>query len=108
MQHSDSCKSVDLGAHMATIGSFEAHIRSVEGFDIRVRHLDGRDVRSDYQIRITYDFEKRSANTQTVSDWRRLRAETSIAGFTADVLLADGTAAHGATLLSTVRASYGN
>jgi len=91
---------------MATVESVERRIRSVEGFRVAVRHLDGRNVRGDRTHMPTYQFRRAMADNANVKAWREGRFRTRYPGFEVDVLHRDGTRAHGATLLGTVRAEY--
>jgi hypothetical protein len=91
---------------MATVEAVERRIRSVEGFRVAVRHLDGRNVRGDRTHMPTYQFRRAMADNANVKAWREGRFRPRYPGFEVDVLHRDGTRAHGATLLGTVRAEY--
>lgn len=71
-----------------------------------VRHLDGRNVRGDRTHMPTYQFRRAMADNANVKAWREGRFRPRYPGFEVDVLHRDGTRAHGATLLGTVRAEY--
>lgn len=68
-----------------------------------IRHLDGRDVRGDRQQIPTYRYERALKGSANVKHWREARFLPHYPGFLVDVLRADGQAAHGSTLLSTLR-----
>jgi hypothetical protein len=92
---------------MATIKRIENQISQVEAFDV-VFVLNGRDVRGDragipgYASR----FENRAPGRMNVEAWKDRRFRPLYPGFEVEVLMADGTHAHGNTMLDTVRASY--
>lgn len=88
------------------VKSAERKIAGVEGFEITIRHLDGRDVRGDKDGLPTYPYVNAAKNDFTVSQWREQRFATVYPGFAVTIWLADGTEAHGATKLATVRDSY--
>jgi hypothetical protein len=92
---------------MPLVRSIERKIRSVEGFAVRIVTPDGIDVRGDKQLPAQYDdHAHRAAGGMTVEGWRRVRFRTRFPGYDVEVVNADGTAAHGRTLLRTVRATY--
>lgn len=89
---------------MATIKQVEARIADVEGFGVRIRHgRDGRDVRSDKSNVKQYGFKRALKHSKSVKDSRNGRFARSYPGYAVEVLHADGTVAHGRSLLSTVR-----
>jgi hypothetical protein len=91
---------------VASVEAVERRIKSVEGFRVAVRHLDGRNVRGDRTHMPTYQFRRAMADNANVKAWREGRFRPRYPGFEVDVLRRDGTRAHGATLLGTVRAEY--
>lgn len=91
---------------MASIKTVERQIGNIEGFDVRFCHADGRDVRSDKTNIPGYSFQRAAKGAMNVSTWREQRFKQLYPGFECDVLDADGSDCHGATLLSTVRDSY--
>lgn len=92
---------------MATIKQVEKRIFDVEGFKVRIRHgRDSRDVRSDKGSVKQYGYRRALKHSKRVTDWRDGRFARTYPGFGVDVLDAEGRAAHGRTLLGTVRDSY--
>ena len=91
---------------MPRLAWVERQIRRVEGFDVRFTHPDGRDVRGDMTDVHSFPFTRRLAEERTVADWIAIRFREQYRGFDVEVLHADGTAAHGNTLLATVRSEY--
>lgn len=92
---------------MPTLRWVEGQIHRIEGFHVAFRHPRGRDVRSDMEDVRSYPFERRLADDRTVSEWVDLRFREQYRGFEVDVLRADGSSAHGNTLLRNLRADYG-
>ena len=92
---------------MATIRSVERQIYRVDGFRVRILHgRDRRDVRGDKEGVPGYTYERAMKGDANVTQWRRQRFARSYPGFNVEVLRPDGTTAHGATLLSTLRRGY--
>jgi len=91
---------------MATVEAVERRVAAVEGFRVAVRHLDGRNVRGDRTHMPTYPYRRALADSANVKAWREGRFRSRYPGFEVDVLHRDGTPAHGATLLGTLRAEY--
>ena len=91
---------------MATVEAVERRISCVEGFRVAVRHLDGRNVRGDRTHMPTYPYRRALADSANVKAWREGPLPPRYPGFEVDVLHRDGTPAHGATLLGTLRAEY--
>lgn len=96
---------------MAMVRSVERQIERVEGIGVRFLfsgpgRAAGRDVRSDRQDLPGYPYERAAPGNRTVSWWIDNRFARSYSGFAVEVLKEDGSVAHGATLLSTVRAGY--
>ena len=90
---------------MPSLRNVERQIEKVEGFRVAFLHHDGRDVRGDMQHVQSYSFKHRLPDERTVSEWVAIRFRERYRGFDVAVLFADGTRAHGNTLLGTVRAS---
>ena len=86
--------------------SVEKQIERTEGFRVAFLHHDGRDVRSDMHDVASYEFARKLPDERTVADWITIRFRERYRGFEVAVLLADGSRAHGNTLLATVRATY--
>lgn len=75
---------------------------------MRILTLDGVDVRGDKQLPAQYDdYSHRAPGGLTVEAWRRVRFRTRFPGYDVKVVNADGSQAHGRTLLRTVRDTYG-
>jgi hypothetical protein len=92
---------------VATIKQVEARIAHVEGFNVRIRHgRDGRDVRSDKGNVKQYSFKRALKHSKSVKDWREGRFVRSYPGYAVEVLRADGSVAHGRSLLGNVRDGY--
>lgn len=91
---------------MPTIKSVESRINKIEGFAVRILHPTGEDMRSDKTGVKQYPFERALRNSANVRAWREGRFLQTYPGFDVEVKEADGTKAHGAKLLSTVRDSY--
>lgn len=92
---------------MATIRSVERQIFKIDGFRVRILHgRDRRDVRGDREGVPGYHFARAMKHDANVAQWKRQRFARSYPGFTVEVLRGDGTAAHGATRLGTVRGDY--
>jgi hypothetical protein len=53
-----------------------------------------------------YPFVNKLKDSKTVSEWRKDRFEATYAGYSCDILNADGSGAAGQTLLRTVRETY--
>ena len=91
---------------MPKIKSVERQIGNREGFEVSICHPNGKDVRSDKDGLPRYTYANAAKNDFTVAQWRDHRFVQVYPGFTVTVWLADGTEAHGATKLATVRDSY--
>lgn len=92
---------------MPQVRTIESKIRKFEGFDVKIMTPDGADVRSDKSLPAHYDEHvNRAADSMTVADWRRIRFSPQFPGYDVEVLQGDGRAAHGRTMLKTLRASY--
>ena len=96
---------------MAKVSSVEKQIARVEGFSVRFLHSGpgraiGRDVRSDREDVPGYKYQRAAAGGITVRAWADSRFSRSYPGFAVEVLNDDGSVAHGARLLSNVRAAY--
>ena len=91
---------------MPQLAWVERQIRRIEGFDVRFTHPDGRDVRGDMSDLRSYEYARRLSDDRTVSEWVALRFRAQYRGFDVEVRHADGTAAHGNTLLGNLRREY--
>jgi hypothetical protein len=69
-------------------------------------HVNGRDVRGDKKNLPPYPFSRAMKNSATVRKWKDHRFAGCYPGFSVDVVASNGSAAHGRTLLSTVRDKY--
>ncbi len=91
---------------MPQLMNVERQIATVEEFEVTILHPDGRDVRGDRQALPGYPYDKAAKNDFTVGQWRDQRFRKAYPGFDVTVWNADGSEAHGATKLATVRDSY--
>lgn len=92
---------------MATIKQVETKIFEVEGFQVHILHgRDGRDVRSDKANVKQYPYRRALKHHKNVKSWREGRFASAYPGFAVEVLYANGSVAHGGTLLGTVRDDY--
>ena len=92
---------------MPRVRSVEGKIEKLEGFGVRFRHAhDGRDVRSDKEDIPTFGYERAAKDDYSVSEWKKRRFAQKYPSYDVDVLKADGSVAHGATKLGSVRATY--
>jgi hypothetical protein len=91
---------------MPKLKSVERIIANIEGFEITIRHADGRDMRGDKEGLPTYPYQMGARNEFTVAQWRDQRFKQVYVGFEVTVWTADGSEAHGATKLSTLRETY--
>jgi hypothetical protein len=90
-----------------TVRQLEKKIQRLEGFRVRLRHDSGRDVRSDLNLgRDRYDYRRMMMNRAHVRGWIDGRFRLCYPDYQVDVLLADGTRAHGNYRLATVRDTY--
>ena len=103
----DATASRSTGGEMPKVKRVEKQIWDLEGFAVTIRYEDGRDVRGDRKGLPSYSHLERAAkNSMTVAQWKDQRFRDRYPGFDVDVLDGDGEAAHGGTLLGTVRDSY--
>ena len=56
-----------------TMEGMERKISRFEGIAVRIRHANGRDVGSDKIVSLRYSFERRAADSTSVSSWLRTR-----------------------------------
>ena len=91
---------------MLTVGRVETRIYYVEGFRVAIEHLDGRNARSDRGGLPWYPYKRQARGSMSVAAWRQGRFQPKYPGFGVQVLDGHGRAAHGGTLLGTVRDSY--
>ena len=88
--------------------NLEKKIWDFEGFHVGFVHArDGRDVRGDKRNVGNYNYERQAKNSLTVKEFqkRRLRKYKKY-GWKREILLGNGSVAHGNTTLSNVRDSY--
>lgn len=92
---------------MPTVRAVERRIAALEGFEVQFLSNEGIDIRGDRQIHAQYpDYQRRSADTSTVEEWKRARFRPAFAGFEVRVLNGVGQPVNGRTLLGTVRSTY--
>jgi hypothetical protein len=101
-----SQRRAEVSLAVPLLRSVEKQIERVEGFRVAFLHHDRRDVRGDMHDVASYEFARKLSDDRTVAEWIAIRFRERYRGFEVSVLLADGSRAHGNTLLSTVRASY--
>lgn len=89
---------------MPKVKNIEKRIYDVEGFQVIIKR-DGKDVRGDLSLPNQYQAERMSKNSFSVKEWQE-KFKKQYAGYSADVLKADGAKASGQTKLSTVRDTY--
>lgn len=82
----------------------EKTIWNIEKFQVKIMQC-GNDVRGDKFISAQYIAGKMSKNSFTVGQWKE-KFKCQFPGYDVIVLNGDGTEAHGATLLCTVRDTY--
>lgn len=91
---------------MVQVKNVEKKIWDVQDFDVDFKHPDGASVRGDKKDMPQYPKKNASKNDMTVKEWKDGHFKKIYPGFDCDVLLADGSVAHGSTKLGTVRDSY--
>jgi hypothetical protein len=101
-----SQRRAEVSLAVPLLRSVEKQIERIEGFRVAFLHHDRRDVRGDMHDVASYEFARKLSDDRTVAEWIAIRFRERYRGFEVSVLLADGSRAHGNTLLSTVRASY--
>ena len=86
---------------MATISvaEFEGKVLDKEEIVIRIRAPSGTQVED-------YDYERKAAGNQSVTDWLDGRVRPLIKGHEVVVIAGDYAAPHGRTKLETLRAGY--
>jgi hypothetical protein len=82
-----------------SVKEFEAKVLELEEIVIRVRAPSGAKVKD-------YDYERKAAGNQSISDWLEGRIKPLIGTYEVDVLAGDYATPHGRTKLETLRASY--
>lgn len=90
--------------NMPKVKNVEKRIYDVEGFQVIIKK-DGKDVRGDSSLPSQYKAERMSKNSFSVKDWKD-KFQKQYAGYSVDVLKANGDKASGQTKLSTVRDTY--
>ena len=88
---------------MRSVNTVAAEIGEIEGFDIRF--VDGDEDVSRRRVE-DYPYERAARGAWTVAKWRKQRFLASYPDFQVEVLRADGSVAHGKTLLDTLRAEW--
>lgn len=88
---------------MRSVSTVAAEIGEIEGFDIRF--IDGDEDVSRRRAE-DYPYERAARGAWTVAKWREQRFLASYPDFQVEVLRADGSVAHGKTLLDTLRAEW--
>lgn len=88
---------------MRSVSTVAAQIGEIEGFDIRF--IDGDEDVSRRRVE-DYPYERAARGTWTVAKWREQRFAASYPAYQVEVLRADGSMAHGKTLLDTLRAEW--
>lgn len=91
---------------MPLVENVEKKIESVEHFRVAILHADGRNMRGDKTGIPMYSFERVASDMITVAEWKKNRFKPIYIGFDVEILFANGKAATGNTLLSSVRATY--
>ncbi|ACZ77252.1 hypothetical protein Dd586_2402 [Dickeya parazeae Ech586] len=91
---------------MAQVKNVEKKIWDVQGFDVDFKYPDGTNVRGDKKDMPQYSRKNASKNDMTVKEWKEGHFKKIYPGFDCDILLGDGSSAHGSTKLGTVRDSY--
>ncbi|MDE7286408.1 MAG: hypothetical protein K2N55_06170 [Lachnospiraceae bacterium] len=89
---------------MPKVKNVEKRIYDIEGFQVTIKK-DGKDVRGDASLPNQYKAGKMSKNSFSVKDWKK-KFKKQYAGYSVDVLKANGNKASGQTKLSTVRDTY--
>lgn len=88
---------------MRSTSTVAAEIGEIEGFDIRF--VDGDEDVSRRRVE-DYPYERAARGAWTVAKWREQRFLPNYPDFQVEVLRADGSVAHGKTLLDTLRAEW--
>jgi hypothetical protein len=88
---------------MTKLATRKKEIEGLEGFSIQIFDGEGALVDLNTQGLPAYKYERQAKGTSTVISWKS-RFTTSYPGYTCDVLMKDGSVAHGNTKLSKVRA----
>ncbi len=88
---------------MRSTSTVAAAIGEIEGFDIRF--VDGDEDVSRRRVE-DYPYERAARGAWTVAKWREQRFLPNYPDFQVEVLRADGSVAHGKTLLDTLRAEW--
>jgi hypothetical protein len=92
---------------MPTVRAVEQKIAQLEGFDVQFLSGDGVNIRGDRQI-LAHNprYQRRSADSSTVEEWKNARFRPAFAGFEVRVMDGTGQQVNGRTQLGTVRATY--
>ena len=87
---------------MTKLDTRKNEVETLEGFAIQVFDGFGNAADLNTQGLPAYGYDRKAAGTMTVVTWKN-RFHQSYPGYTCDVLLKDGSVAHGNTKLSSVR-----
>jgi len=93
-------------------GNFKQKVFAIEGFNIIIRKNtpsgDSRKIRADANFHNTYPYTKKAPKDMTVNEYLTSRISPIFPphGYTADVLLGNGSSASGNTKLVNVRQTY--
>lgn len=88
---------------MTKLATRKAEIEALEGFKIQIFNGSGEAADLGMQGLPAYGYGRKAAGTMTVVTWKNRRFQGSYPGFTCDVLLKDGSVAHGNSKLSSIR-----
>ncbi len=91
---------------MTTLETRVREIRDIEGFDIQVFDDKKNVVDTKNNGFISYGYGNRAKGSMTVNDWKVCRFRATYPGYDCRVLNANGSEAHGNTLIETVRSTY--
>ncbi|MGH8427423.1 MAG: hypothetical protein ACRES7_05500 [Gammaproteobacteria bacterium] len=82
-----------------SVAEFEAKVLAKEEIVIKIRASSGTKVND-------YDYERKAAGNQSMTNWLEGRVRPLINGHEVDVVGGDYAAPHGRTKLETLRSSY--
>jgi hypothetical protein len=92
---------------MALVSTRISEIKEKEKFSIKVFDLQRQEVPDENGKLGAYDgWKYKAEGKMSVTDWIKNRFEVQYRGYTCDVLMSDGSRAHGNSNLKTVRDSY--
>lgn len=81
------------------VEDLEEKVRTIEGITIIIRAPENAEVGS-------YDFERKMPNNKSITQWKRNRLDSSLAGLEYVIMDGDHETPNGRTLMSTIRSSY--